>query len=465
MYRGRQPSVNVYEPIECASPRGVAKKSSYDPDMRIILPMALLMACGGGGGAKSPDAASIDGAQAADVALDAPAGPVALNVSNGGIGVAGITVYFQNADSSLVSETTTDSSGNASAVMVAGGFVTALLPQSASLTPAAFQQVLIETTGGVKPGDNLVIELQAPVAQQTVNFTAGFSVLGSGATYELFTTCPNTNGMLQVDSDHLLDVLPADTTCTTANVSVWSQSAGSVLVATDTAVAISANVALATTYAAPNQVTVSYTDVPAGITGIFPGQALHTVRGTLQAPAPDAELTVTGGAATGLLNQTTLAGSKAVTTTVLDFGVGAITQQEIIELAPVSASYGLDVGASELHPYTTRPNYAVATHSESWTEGTVGIDPDFHLAELGITRAENTWEWNLAVPRTGTTIAFPVLPTDIFDYNAGAGDTLSVELEGYTVPGGYDALRAFVFDSVDPVTTLGIGGKATHESL
>jgi hypothetical protein len=423
------------------------------------------MACGGGGGAKAPDAGSIDVAQAADVALDAPSGPVMVNVSNGGVGVTGITVYFQNADSSLVSETTTDSSGNASAVMVAGGFVTALVPQSASLRPAAFQQVQIETTAGVKPGDSLVIETQAPVVQQTVNFTAAFSTLGSGASYELFTTCPNTNGILQVDSDHLLDVLAANTTCTTANVAVWSQSAGGVLVATDTAVAISANVALATTYVAPNQVTASYSDVPDGITGIFAGQALHTIAGTLLAPAPDAELTVAGGAATGLLNQTVLPGAKALTTTSLDFGVGAIGEQEIIELAPVSASYALDVGANELHPYTTRLVYSVATHSASWTEGAVGIDPDFQLSYLDITRGENTWEWSVAAPRTGTTVTFPVLPTDIFDYNAGATDTVSVDADAYKVPGGYDALRAFAFDNVDPATEIGIAGKVTHQSI
>src|SRR5688572_23960688 len=55
----------------------------------------------------------------------ATSGPVSLTILEGVMPRVGIRVVFQNADSSLVSDTTTGTDGKATAIMEPGGYVTA----------------------------------------------------------------------------------------------------------------------------------------------------------------------------------------------------------------------------------------------------------------------------------------------------------------------------------------------------
>ena len=129
------------------------------------------------------------------------------------------------------------------------------------------------------------------------------------------------------------------------------------------------------------------------------------------------------------------------------------------------------MSASTCCTSTRAAAYTVATHTVAWTEAATGVDPDLSVTELLIERTAsadsvNDWLWTMAAPRTGLTVTFPVLPTDIYDYNAGATDTTDLEgLDEYKVPGGYNAIRPYVFSNIDPTTLLGTSGTASHEGI
>src|ERR1700733_14986133 len=150
-------------------PRADSRCARADPwlDGFVRIPTLIslgLLACGGSsvhhladGGGDAPRAP--DGAPP-----DAPAmGAVSVTVTLEGSGAANVPVYFQDADSTIVSDTVTDGSGVATATMGAGGFVTVVEPAIAVTVNGV---VGTETNGslltwsGVKPGDNLRDDLQ-----------------------------------------------------------------------------------------------------------------------------------------------------------------------------------------------------------------------------------------------------------------------------------------------------------------
>src|SRR5579883_1406925 len=122
----------------------------------------------GDGGADAP---VVRDSRAIDTPLDAPSpGAVTIAVTLQGQPASGATVYFQNADSSLVAEMQTGSDGWATQDMLPGGFVTLIEPQPV-VTGAALGTAgvpagqVIDTFAGVKPGDVLVVAVGEEVAQ------------------------------------------------------------------------------------------------------------------------------------------------------------------------------------------------------------------------------------------------------------------------------------------------------------
>src|SRR3954469_5949811 len=77
---------------------------------------------------------------------------VSLAVIDQGVPAIGVAVYFLNADGSLASATVTDDTGSASAVVTAGGSVTAIRPFTTRPAPTVTVTV---TATAIGDGDEL----------------------------------------------------------------------------------------------------------------------------------------------------------------------------------------------------------------------------------------------------------------------------------------------------------------------
>jgi hypothetical protein len=106
-----------------------------------------------------------------------------------------------------------------------------------------------------------------------------------------------------------------------------------------------------------------------------------------------------------------------------------------------------------LPPLLNRGAYDLAARTVSWSEGATGAAPA-DLVRVAITGFRDdipegrAWRWKLSAPRTTTTVAFPILPSDGFDFNPAAGDTIAVsDIALAKLPGGYGrAVRERGFD-------------------
>ena len=429
-----------------------------------------LIACGDDGGKARDASVGSDGAHAADAsAVDAAPQPVTLTVLEGSAAGSGVTVYFQNADSTLVAEKLTDGSGNASSVMAAGGFVTALLPV---LSPGAttFTPTELRTFAGVKPGDHLYVQV---ITASTTGDDVIAPLDGTDNSYSSFQTCSTSmfGGFMAVGSglaDGEIDVLPS---CATADIAIWASSSTAPAPAFD--VAYASNVTLSATtdlrsnigaYAAAPAFAVSISDFPASETGtvsVLP--AAMTAQGPLYSPAITP--TAITGTATGsgwLYVPTGTTKMLAVTEPSLQ-GIGA---QQVYELSAAGSSYAIDLGASLVDRITATPTFSATTHTVTWTKSAELHAADTAVVRLDINRDPDEWTWELAAPHD-TSIAFPTLPTDVFDYNAMATDEVELfELDTFKVPGGYDAFRSIVLENsvVDLASVLGTTvGQATMQ--
>jgi hypothetical protein len=97
--------------------------------------------------AASPDAGAPDASE--DAGVDAGPPPVSVTVQMGGVPEPGIVVVFEDSSGNVTTSLTTDVSGRASAVVVAGSQVTALLGTPSNPAPT--------TITSVSPGDELVL--------------------------------------------------------------------------------------------------------------------------------------------------------------------------------------------------------------------------------------------------------------------------------------------------------------------
>lgn len=119
---------------------------------RLSLLVVLVAACSDDGVRHTPDATLHDAPALTDGAPDAPLLPVTIAVVNGDAAVAGVHVYFLNADSSVVLATTTDATGTASAVMAAGGSVTVVDPfATGQVSNHTIETFMAVTPGGGSP--------------------------------------------------------------------------------------------------------------------------------------------------------------------------------------------------------------------------------------------------------------------------------------------------------------------------
>jgi hypothetical protein len=456
-----------------------------------------LLACGGNSVHHLTDAGG-DAAKAPDAAPDAAptTGVVTVTVTLGGSGVAAVPVYFQNADSSVVSDTTTDGSGVASATMRAGGFVTIIEPTVAVTQPAAsvgsVTNATLLTWSGVKPGDNLRDDLD-PVTPanvpSTINITAPVDSNAAVTSYQLVTTCGTSalNGpvVVAVSPDLTPTTVTLDNCNGTADMLVEGLGSGGVVVDTLFAPGIAVGsgsgsglITLSGTYAAVTAQAFSFTDIPPEIASVALEDELATGHGALTS---DGEAAVVGSNGTGSATLPAVVRGTGVVAgyEYIASPAGSIDDaQRYTQWGPEPASVDVDLGSLALRHWETAPQVDTVSEAVTWAAGSTGATPDYFLTEVRADRTgsgsagTSTWTWVVAAGSGAEgNIPFPTVPTDVFDFNFKDTDELTVDgVGGVQNAGGYDAVRAnvltlFVEQLDEPlgfITTAGSGALTTQ---
>jgi hypothetical protein len=399
---------------------------------------------------------------------------VAVSVTLGGMPAMGQIVYFQRRDSTLASESQTNSGGNAAGVVDDGGFVTVIEPAPLAALPSVTTR--LATFSGVKPLDELHVDVTPlPSPGTPITFTVTVPDEQVGHTYTLASSC-GTQGLGRGNVG--ATTLSAPVTLTGCNgmadLLVLATDAGGQLTGwqyrPDAAVGDGMAVAFTGAYLPPVGTTFTYTNLPAS-SGLSVERELRSARGSLYRTGPVAA-PLAGTMATVTTALPAPAGVQAVTTTI-DQPTTGNARQTIVEVGAAGASYLIDYPGVALRGYATQPALDPASHAITWTEG-AGHAPDFVLATYRTDRNDavpHTWFWRIAAPyvagQTGTAkVLYPALPATLYDFGAKPGDVTAIErLVAVTVPGGYDAARGLALDSDLPVPVDGMTGRIVYQEL
>lgn len=409
----------------------------------------------------------------------ATSGPVQLVITSDGEGIEGVTVHFQNADSSLVATVTTDASGLAEATMEPGGFVTAVDP-----FPEIFQPTLgsgsgsggltsheLRTFSVVQPGDTLVL---ARRFGNTTLYSIEFEDVGAQS-YELYAPCvtqfflngddsksPGIQTTVDLDCGETTDVTIVGRESKTNNEQVALFVPGVELVTGET-------ISLDGSFVDMDDVTLGFTDVPEPFDSVNVEQFLATTRGTVFRWSDFAQV-IKGAADLPVRRRPVIATATEIN--VAQF-FGTSTQHTVIQWGEPLTSATHSVANLFLGEINNAPAYGVPGHSIGWTAADGGATPDFATASLRAVRDQKTfteWTWQIAAPLTPdrpTAIEFPILPGEAAELNPTDQDSIDIETVVLgKVPGGYDTVRERVFTG-DLRTDVAIGaeGVAVLETL
>jgi len=394
----------------------------------------ILIACGGSSGSGQP--------------LDAPvAGPaVKLTVTDRGAARAGVHVYFLDAAGALVAAVDTGADGVASAVVAAGGSVTAL----DAFAPRNATAHALFTYEGVKPGDQLVL---ARSDRTTAAFTLSAPTVTGATAYDVFTTCGA--GSLAADS--------SGTRATgTVNLGGCGGAADIAVLARQNSTPVSGlfhaaavvpgtgSLELTDAYVAPTEVSFTYTNAPAGVT-LDVQHAPRLDHGRLG----PFRLSVLGGA--GTLQEPVVAAASSVVLTSFEVAAGG---QEVVEWGPSSPTYTLDLPSVLLPEFPSRPAYDPATARVTWSEAARGVTPDATITLIQTSRSSGArqWDWFVIAPYTPNELGLPRGATELADWLPTAGDTIYIDhVSTVKLTGGYDALRARTIDLAASDLSLAAG--------
>jgi len=443
--------------------------------MRKLVLLLMVAACGDDGVRHTPDAAPHgDGPVTPDGPVDAAGTPVTITtVRTGGVPVMGVHVYFQNADGTVVLATTTDATGTASAVMAAGGSVTAIDPYTPPPFGGTFDSLF--TFVGVKPGDHL--QLTQPPVQTAIQVTVGAPDVTGGVSYTAYSTCNKDGQQLTAPppppTRHPAVVAAPES----ATMSLFScgATADFLIVAYDDAgqasnMIYAPNIAVsdggtvdltASTYTAGMTRDYTFNNVPA-LRSLSVEDDLVSPMGRIypalnETPSDTINPTMT-------MTEPVFTGAGSLIQTSYS-GAGGLDQQMLVDWGPWASTFTTDVGARALYDFNAPATFDPATHTASIGEDTTaGNAPDFTAVFLSAFRGSRSWAWNVIAPHAAS-VTLPALPTDVFDFNIVAGDSPSVN--GWAtgkVPGGYDAVRGILFSTTGP-QDLALGSTTGSATL
>ncbi len=440
----------------------VARWTTIMGRMRKVLALVLLAACGDDEFNALPD-----GPQAPDGMADGPtSGLVKLTVTDVGLPRMGVKVYFQSSDSSLVSATMTDVNGVASAVMEAGGFVTAIQPFALRL-PQGLSSTELKTFAGVKPLDELVLsrdDLPPEVINASVIANPDPAVV-NGGTYTLYSPC-QSNGLTIGStgsgggsgsiSSAVSFIGCGTTTDLTVVVTDGSGVRSSIHKPNVTLTEQGVIDLTDLTYVAAETATWQFTDVPAFIGSFSVTDALATTSGpqflTFEGAAIDNATGITLPRARPVIDNS----AQIVLT---NFSGAPFSSHGMLEWGPTTAAYSKSLTDVLLASYAAFPEYSLATKSVTWTAD-AGLAPDLAIIRTDLFRKTAPslgWSWEIAAPvGTDLTVRYPVLPAPDDQFNPITNDSTNVNrLTTAKLAGGYDGIREVVLSiDGDPNTGL-----------
>jgi hypothetical protein len=368
-----------------------------------------------------------------DAAIEDDLGLVTVTVRSDNISVRDLLVYFQSADSQVVLSTTTDGSGVANAFMRDGGFVTVI--DVASGNPAIY------TYAGVKPGDQLVLDLRTSRDGRRVKTEIAVPTDPGSRFYELVASCAfgGPVELFPAPPEHafitLLGCKDRENILIRASDDLGTSR---FLFAADVDLAGAGPLIIGGSYQAPRAATLSATHVPAAITDLFVTQQLAGIPLTT---ASQPSLAIVDGEAQIGIALPVADGAQLVTRLdAFDTGVG---NQHIIQVGP-NASTEVDLHGG-LRAYTSRPQLDPTTSSIRWTEDTTGVVASYVVTRLNFFGPEGSWQWAVFGPRSeDPVVRLPVLPRK----ELTPTDAESVQiftLISVASDGGYDRVRATGF--------------------
>ena len=215
-------------------------------------------------------------------------------------------------------------------------------------------------------------------------------------------------------------------------------------------------------------VTMMFANVPAAYTGITFRNVLVSPRG----PVLDGLFStdVTAGAASLTFSRPPVTSAVSVTA-IHPTPSNTIGSHSVVQWGAPSV-LAVDLAGALLPLYDTVPSFTSATHAVSWTAGT-GAAPDFVIGDVRAYRFSAppyaSWRWRIVAPYA-TTVALPVLPAAVGEYNIVDDDFPTVDqLTTAKVPGGYDAVRARLHSLSNPGQLEGLvtgaTGRIVYETL
>jgi hypothetical protein len=415
----------------------------------------LLLAACGGGTHHTTDAGPVDAlSDSLPTSSDAAANSVSVRITSQGQPMPNVATAFLASDGTKVAELATDASGTAAALLDAGGSVTVILHTGASVDD-------LRTFTGVKPGDQLQLEL-APAGPPTgAQITMTAPTDPSAYDYSLFSSCGDRTGSINGS----FAFVPAGCGATADFVVSENNNLDQPMqFIVARGVSLVGSPAITGTYAAPNNVALGYSGMPSVLTSV----AAHAVLiGAGPIFAADNSVAVSGGSLSVpvTMPDTTGLGMSMLVSSQLDPISTEAGQQGIHEIAPADQPYNVDLSTAMLPRYVAAPTYAVATRSIAWGEAASATETATLVrARIHVYRNDvpsgRTWSWEIVAPKNGTNVTFPTLPdVDGFSFVPNATDTVTIdELTTVGIAGGYDGNRAHAFD--DPVAHLTAGRVA-----
>lgn len=393
---------------------------------RILVMFLVVTACGGDtqhGGAL-PDSPVIDG----------PVQSVTLTVTNNGAPVAGVHVYFLDADDAVIATVDTAADGTAGAVVPDGGSVTILDAYSNPADPGTHGLI---TFMSVKPGDHLMLTNSD---FNPISFTLTAPVVATATGYDVFTTCGTgalspggaggtvASGVVELGRCHgTADIaVVAHGSAAGTSTPLSGLFHGDTAVADQTAVDLTADM-----YKPLTDATFTYPNAPAGQLDVEHAPLLgHGPLGPFQASA-------SGGTAT--IHEPMISAASSAVTTRLSAVFG---DHEVIDWGPSLQPYTLDLSSMLLPEFLGPPSFNFTTGRVVWSEAAQGATPDATIAVLEISRQDLGWVWVVIAPYRAGEARVPRLPTDINDWTPKLDDTAFVDhVQTMKLTGGYDALR------------------------